>query len=282
MDIVRLVCAAVVIAAAVQAELRPISDGTPLRNVDSFDIHSEHVGIDYRIYVALPPQYSEPDSTFPVIYNLDSDITFGMMTDISRMLRLDSLIPATIVVGIAYNKSEADWRANRTRDLTPTAVDWAEGSGGARQFLAFVEEELMPAIDARYRTNTDDRVLTGASWAGLFGLYAMFERPGLFHRILAAVPSVHWDDRYLLKREAAYAEEHDDMSLRLYISPEGFESRAWSHEYWSQAWAFTAALRMREYANLHLKMAPKPGEFHASAQPISFTHGLLYLFGRTE
>ena len=263
------------------AQLRPVADGTPLRQVEAFDLHSDHVGIDYRIYVALPPQYDEPDSTFPVIYNLDSDITFGMMTDISRMLRLDSLIPATVVVGIAYDKVEAAWRENRNRDLTPVEMEpneWISVSGGGPEFLAFIEEELIPVIDARYRTDPADRTLSGASFAGLFTLYAMFEKPDLFHRYLAAVPSLWYGDGVLYQMEEAYARGRDDARARLYMSGEGFADSDWAPQYWHRMWDMTARLRQHEWENFHVKTEIMEGEHHASAQPRSFTRGLLWLF----
>lgn len=250
----------------------------PLKNVEAFNLKSELVGITYRILVALPPQYSSPDSTFPVIYNLDSDITFGMMTDISRMLRLDSEVPATIVVGIAYAVDEETWRTNRTRDLTPTATERAKSGGGARAFLSFIKEELVPVIDQRYRTKRDDRTLSGASYAGLFTLYSLLEEPGLFQRYLAAVPSVMYDHNVLFGMEEAFAKGHKDLAARVFISAEGNEKELWYVKFWSAIWDFTARLQGRAYPSFHLHTEVYAGETHAQAQPRSFTAGLKYLF----
>ena len=80
-------------------------------------------------------------------------------------------------VGIAYAVDEEAWRRNRNRDLTPAPSDWVRNGGGARAFLSFIKEELIPVVDTRYRTNPSDRALSGASYAGLFTLYALFEEP---------------------------------------------------------------------------------------------------------
>jgi len=250
----------------------------PLKNIETFEIKSQQVGTTYRIFVALPPQYSSPDSTFPVIYSLDADITFGMMTDISRMLRLDSEIPATILVGIAYGADEETWRTNRTRDLTPTATERAKSGGGARQFLSFIKEELIPAIDQRYRTRPGDRTLAGASYAGLFSLYALLEEPGLFQRYLAAVPSVVYDNNVLFGMEETFAKDHKDLPARVFISAEGNEQNTWYLKYWSAIWDFTYRLQNRQYPGLRLHTEVYAGETHAQAQPRSFTAGLKYLF----
>lgn len=259
------------------APLAAITGG--VRDVEEFTLHSEIVGVDYRILVSLPAQYAEPDGSFPVIYNLDSDITFGMVTDISRMLRLDSEMPATMVVGIAYGASEDDWRRGRNRDLTPVAVDWLEGeSGGARQFLSFIAEELVPRIDRRYRTRSGDRTLCGASFAGLFTLYALFEEPELFRRYLAAVPTVGYGDRILFAMEEELAQVRTDVGARVFISAEGSGEEVSFLRYWSSIYDFAARLRGRGYPGLQLRTVVLEGESRASAQPRSFTAGLKYLF----
>lgn len=250
-----------------------------VRDVEEFTLHSEIVGADYRILVALPAQYGEPDSTFPVIYNLDSDITFGMMTDISRMLRLDAEIPATIVVGIAYGAAEGDWRQGRNRDLTPVPAEWIDGpSGGARDFLSFIAQELVPLVDRRYRTRPGDRVLSGASFAGLFSLYALFEEPLLFRRYLAAAPSVGYGDGVLFAMEEEFASSHTDVRARVFISAEGGGGQVEYQRYWSRIFDFAARLGGRDYPGLEVQTVVYEGESHASAQPRSFTSGLRFLF----
>ena len=43
-------------------------------------------------------------------------------------------------------------------------------------------------------------------------------------------------------------------------------------------WDMTARLRQHEWENFHVKTEIMEGEHHASAQPRSFTRGLLWLF----
>ena len=60
------------------------------------------------------------------------------------------------------------------RDLTPTAVANYPGSGRAEDFAGFLRNELVPYVDATYRTRprADERCLMGHSLAGLFTWYA--------------------------------------------------------------------------------------------------------------
>src|SRR5262249_31091882 len=58
------------------------------------------------------------------------------------------------------------------------------GKGGEADFLAFLADELVPAVEQRYRTQPL-RVLVGHSQGGLFAHYAMAARPKAFQWYLA-------------------------------------------------------------------------------------------------
>jgi hypothetical protein len=66
-------------------------------------------------------------------------------------------------------------------------------AGGADRFLRFLTEELIPLIDARYRT-APFRLLFGHSLGGLLALHTLVERPDVFRGVLAASPSLWWND----------------------------------------------------------------------------------------
>src|SRR4051812_37796461 len=142
-----------------------------LADTEVFDMTSRSVGDDFRIFVA---RCHAPDATdVPVAYLTDANGTFGMTVDIIRYLQLGRLLPGLLVVGIGY--PVAGFRGAqrlRSRDLTPTPRDElndGEGnplpSGGAESFLAFVADELQPAVAARYPIG-DDTTYIGHSFGG--------------------------------------------------------------------------------------------------------------------
>ena len=106
-----------------------------------------------------------------------------------------------IVVGIT--------NTDRTRDLSPTHVTTTVGggntalqfptSGGADKFLKFIETELIPEIEKRYRTQPY-RILAGHSLGGLFAIHAMLSRPDVFQSYIAVSPALHWDNQVVVKR----------------------------------------------------------------------------------
>lgn len=108
-------------------------------------------------------------------------------------------MPRTIVIGIPNTK--------RTRDLTPTnSVLNYEGkpdsssykdSGGNEKFLQFIESELMPMIDKKYKT-APYKIFAGHSFGGLSSLNCLLTHPDLFDAYIAVSPSLWWDREYLL------------------------------------------------------------------------------------
>lgn len=61
------------------------------------------------------------------------------------------------------------------------------------QFLDFMEQDLLPAIDKQYRTN-GFRILNGFTGNATFSLYTLLNRPSLFNAYIAASPVL--DDNY--------------------------------------------------------------------------------------
>jgi hypothetical protein len=96
---------------------------------------------------------------------------------------------------------------DRSRDLTPThadvkhsdgSVDPIPTSGGADKFLDFMQTELMPEIEKRYRTEPY-RIIVGHSLGGLLVVHALFARPELFQACIVSSPSLWWDDFWVLR-----------------------------------------------------------------------------------
>ncbi len=176
---------------------------------------------EYKVFVALPLSYSEkPDATYPVVYVVDGSVFFDLVTTTARWLALAREMPEVIVVGIDSGTDWADdleeWGSLRAINLTPTEIWAIPGSGGAGGFLAFIEQDLIPHIDANYRTDPADRTIGGHSLGGLFSLYALFHAPETFNRYIASSPSLHWDDRVTFEYEEEFATEHADLPAKLF------------------------------------------------------------------
>jgi hypothetical protein len=154
-------------------------------------IDSKLLGERREYLVYTPPSYVDPESKFPVLYLLDAEAHFHHVTGIVAFLADIGRIPPMIVVGVVNTE--------RTRDLTPSRETHLATSGGAESFVRFLETELIPAIDARYRTHPY-RILVGHSFGGLFATHVLVEHPQLFDAYVAASPSLDWGQGLIVRR----------------------------------------------------------------------------------
>lgn len=174
-------------------------------------IKSEFLHESRPYYISLPDNYHQNGSElFPVLYVLDGDEYFSIAASAVRYLANRGFIPQTIVVGI-------DNSFNRDRDLTPTKDQYSPEGGGADKFLGFMSRELLPFINANYRTNGHNS-LYGASYGGLFTLYTLFNRPETFDAYLAVSPSVFHDNGLIFKQGLNFFEKKNDKRKFVFLS----------------------------------------------------------------
>jgi len=242
-------------------------------------LHSSMVGRDYRINVALPLNYSKNTSkTYPVVYLLDGDLLFGALTGPTRLLQAVNELPELIIVGIGYGMPWDDTgevKRLRELDYTPNASP----DGGAEQFLKFIQDDLIPYIDANYRTDPMDRTIGGVSYGGLFPLYVLFSAPETFNRYIAVSPALWWGDRMIFACEQEYADEHSDLPVILFLAVGGLEEKQYpTSGMVSNLVEFHRRLEDRNYSGLEMEMMIFEGETHHSVFPGAFSRGLRSVF----
>ncbi|MFC0262125.1 alpha/beta hydrolase-fold protein [Fontibacter flavus] len=169
-------------------------------------LYSEILGENRPLLIYLPQStrgLTMAETPSPVVYMLDGNSQFSLTSQILKQLGYDA-IPPSIVVAIV--------NTDRTRDLTPTAIDSdptgfdVSRSGGGESFLDFIEKELIPYIDQKYKT-TPYRTFIGHSLGGLLAGYTFATRPNLFNNVISLDPTTTWDDALLVKKLKAAAEQ---------------------------------------------------------------------------
>jgi cytochrome c peroxidase/predicted alpha/beta superfamily hydrolase/Ca2+-binding EF-hand superfamily protein len=195
----------------------PVAAGGPvvIPHAEQFDIRAKS-GADYRIFVAGPTGPAPP-SGFPIIYFTDGNANFPVVLAAVRKQSREAT-PA-IVVGIGYPGDDASLQRDlRAFDLTPpTSADWmkaeAKGmesfrTGGNGRFLEFIETELKPVIEGRYKVDRSRQTLFGHSFGGLFVLNVLFSRPEAFQTYVAASPSLWWNAGSILADAERFLKTH--------------------------------------------------------------------------
>ena len=238
-------------------------------------LRSPHADRPYHLYIGLPQGYDQSSDRYPVLYLLDGQWDFRLVTAIYSALLFDRFVPEMIIVGISYGGEQPDYDALRVRDYTPTAmVDFA-GSGGAPEFLTFLQEELIPFVESGYRVESDRRVLAGSSLGGLFGLYSLFTEPDLFGGYLSISPVIPWGENVLLRLEDRLAKRRDDLPVRLFLAAGELEPES---AMVGPVQRLAARLRGRSYWGLELTEMVIPGERHAGVKAEAFNRGLRAAF----
>jgi predicted alpha/beta superfamily hydrolase len=235
-------------------------------------------GRDYQLYVYLPSSYdAQPARKYPVLYICDGYWDFGLLAGFLGGLVYDKDAPEMIIVGFGYPGASPDYDKLRRYDLTPVPAPddpKARISGHAPEFLRAIETEFIPFVEREYRADPSYRVLGGSSLGGLFALYAMLERPGLFQGYIAPSPAVEWANGWLLGREAEFAAKHHELRARLFMSGAGEEWPA----FLAAIRRFDEQLRGRNYAGLTYKWRLVDGERHAGTKPESYNRGVRFVF----
>lgn len=221
---------AVVALFALLAFVAPVSaqtvEPTPIVIGQSFALPSATYGGTREINVWLPPGYEQSGQTYPVLYLLDG----GQGQDfhhISGIAQLGTIVGATrdvIVVGVA-SVDRRNELALPTEDAELIARYPTQGQ--SIRFRQFLADEVLPFVEARYRTN-GETALMGESLAALFVVETFLKEPQMFDAYVAVSPSLWWDGGRLARQAGAHLRDHsnDPRTLILTIGDEGGEMQA--------------------------------------------------------
>ncbi len=242
-----------------------------LYNTTAKYITSETVADSFFILVSVPDGYYSNANNYPVLYVLDGDIAFGMAASVARYLQIGENIPELIVVGISYGSLTKSAAKKRRRDYRPTET------GGAENFLIFVNEELMPFVDANYRTIPDNSTINGYSLGGLFVLYTLFTRPESFDNYIIGSPNLSWDDYSVFDYEESSTEKIGDMPINIFISIGSEES---DERYFNPVDSLVTNIQQHDYSGVYLETKVFDGSTHLMGPPESLTHGLISVFSK--
>src|SRR5215207_9181107 len=208
-----LAALAVLLTSAAARAQAPVAYDAPERIV----IKSQVLGEERVVLVRTPTGYARSSERFPVLYMTDGDAHIQHTSGTVSFLARNARMPEMIVVGIT--------NTDRTRDLTPTRVEQAPDnpnarfptSGGADKFLKFIETELIPLVESKYRTQPY-RALAGHSLGGLFAVHAMITRPELFNSYVAVSPSLQWDNFVMIDRAKEFFKARKEYNRTLFAS----------------------------------------------------------------
>lgn len=162
-------------------------------------INSKILNENRELNIYLPATYKADSlKTYPVIYLLDGSKNEDFI-HISGIVQFGSfswinMLPESIVVGIANVDRKRDFTYHSKNELDQKEFP---SSGKSEKFISFIESELQPYINSKFRT-TKEKTIIGQSLGGLLATEILFKKPDLFDNYIIVSPSLWWDDQNLL------------------------------------------------------------------------------------
>jgi enterochelin esterase family protein len=168
-------------------------------------ITSTHLGYPVAYWVYTPPGY-EDLAGLPALYLLDGndfvDDRMGALPSILDVLIASGRIEPLIAVFVDARDPENPDVNRREEEFLARPVEHAR----------FVAEELVPAIDAAYRTDADAdaRAVAGVSYGGVSSTFITVAENDTFHALAALSPSL-----WVIDSPASLSDEAKSAGARI-------------------------------------------------------------------
>ena len=231
-------------------------------------------GQEYVLQIMLPSGYEQSDKKYPVVYLMDSQWDFQLLTALYGEQYYDGFVPELIIVGITWGGNHPNPDSLRARDYTPTNEKRLVQSGGADKFLSVIKNEVFPLVEKSYRVDANDKTLVGCSLGGLFSMYTLFTHPDMFNRYVAASPAFTWDNNVLNKYEEQYHAGTSNPLAKLFMCIGGVETSVPGFE------KLTTLLNKRHNSNLQIESKVLENTGHSGTKGIGYERGLQFVFKR--
>ncbi|WP_148232038.1 alpha/beta hydrolase-fold protein [Maribacter sp. HTCC2170] len=238
-------------------------------------LKSEILQEDRPIIISLPVGYKNNDANYPVLYLLDGLGNIKHVVGTVELLTESGTIPPIIIVAIES--------LDRSRDLTPSKAgkDVYGGtgdagipqSGGAPEFLQFLEKELIPYVESNFRTHPY-RLLEGHSFGGLFGTYTLMEKPGIFDAFIIQSPALWWNKEEMTEKAKEFFQSNTNLDKSVYFGIGGGDGWGMRQE----LIRYVDVIKQNNPKNLHWMHQEIGDEGHDDARLLLNYYGLKFVF----
>jgi len=249
-----------------------------LGSIEEFE--SKILGENRILNIYLPEGYIPNDTTrYPVVYLLDGSAdedfihTVGLF-QFNTFSWIDR-VPKSIVIGIAT--------VDRRRDFTfPSTIESEKKNfpttGHSDKFISFLEEELKPFINNKYKTNSS-AMLIGQSLGGLLASEILLKMPEMFNKYLIISPSIWWDNGSLLNQSNQVIEKLSQKTdVYIGVGKEGLTPGEFPRVMEVDANLLVEKLNNSKNKNIAVYFDYLPDEDHATISHQAIFNGLRMLY----
>ena len=162
-----------------------------------FIIKSTILDEERTCLISIPDSYNDSTQVakkYPIIILLDGYTHFktasGIVHFMSSNRNRNNLMPESIIIAIENVDRERDFTFTKIKTKRPNTM------GGGRNFLNFIEKELIPYVDKKYRTKPS-KTLIGHSLGGLLTLNSYLDKSSVFNAYISIDPSIWWSEEMM-------------------------------------------------------------------------------------
>lgn len=261
-----------------------VGQNKPLYTIGkTHQIQSEILNENREFILELPDSYHSSYKKYPLVVLLDGEVNYHSHSGIIKHMTQGRQIPEVIIVAIK--------NVDRVRDFTPTkyltnlngssAIDNHKTSGHSEKFLAFIEDELLPNIEKKYRISSF-KTLIGISHGGLLVGSSFLSKETTFNGFISMDPSFWWDNQYIVK-QLINTDLKQIENKRIYVStadkfenfdriPHVFIANINSHE------RFHTELKNKGFSPSKVALEYFKEENHWTVALLSLYHGMQFIF----
>jgi predicted alpha/beta superfamily hydrolase len=249
------------------------------------EINSKILSEKRIVNIYLPEGYNQNDTIkYPVTYLLDgsADEDFIHVVGLFQFNSFSWInrVPKSIVVGIA--------NIDRKRDFTyQTTIEEDKKRyltcGKSANFISFIETELQPFIEKKYKTNSSKTII-GQSLGGLLATEIVLKKPNLFNKYIIISPSLWWNNSSLLNEESEIYQENfkDKIDIYIGVGKEGLTPSKIPHVMEVDANLLAEKLKSTKSKNVKVSFDYLPQEDHATITHQAIFNAMRILYPETE
>ena len=236
-------------------------------------LHSKILNEERPYWVYLPPSYqsdvNHSPQKYPVLYLLDGEWNFEWACEVEQFMSDSLQIPELIVVGIP--------NTNRERDLTPTHDTNDVSSGGGELFEKFLNEELAPELNAKFRT-VPYQILVGHSMGGALAADVFLRQANGFQTCIAIDPSLWWDNKVLVQRAKEFMPQRNSHNTIFIATADWPRSLDPTNGTTGSSELFVSILKTNSSPGIRIGYQHLESEDHSSSRLLGLYDGLRFIF----
>lgn len=237
--------------------------------INEISIYDKEIDDTFIIHLSLPPEY-DSEKKYPMIVMTDGVWRLSDHPEL-RPLMKDGEIEPVIMVSIGYPNGY-NYREIRERDLI----------NDPESYLHFIVDNLVPYLSSQYSVDSENMTLTGHSYGGYWGFYALFNSDtivkNIFKNYYIGSPAFQAStgNENIASFEEAYFSRNSKLDCNVYVTVGSQEGSGFIQPITD----FVDLLNERNYEGLNLSYEIIDGYNHNNVFKPSIKNTMLMFYGK--